>query len=1206
MRRWELTGLEYTKYWRVNIMWHTAEMVKIFEKMTEGYGYDIYQNRKLCVALCNDLFSDYSVEKNIMQMLFQAGLGEAMKGVPFKSERELKMGLSNIEKFLMAQAIESSVRDDVLDVMRLAFVDKGVNSEVKSVYQPVISKNFNDSHFKMTLPVIKEFADRIEASFKFLYANKGEEVDSVLEKCIITDKFGKMHSSRMDYELLTHDRSKNVTISIPEDDKKIFISGSTIEFVFLCSNHKRITTSYKINISKTTMLMQVAVCQMTEAEYNRTIDIVGLLIKTMDNGAKSTNTIMADGSSMSATNEQPAYTSSDIKEYSDALRREIHYLKQGKGKKYKIVNGNKLVKSDKGIYTYLFEMETELHLPDDAPVVVEAVGGLRAVGSVLSCEDFQILLLLDRDLNDKVSSAYLMVEPWKLLEALDKKMNSLNPNINKLAIKIMEEGPDLSTDTDIANVPKGQPAVEHKLETDDIVTVWGPPGTGKTYTMAKIANSYIAQGKSVLIVSHSNVSVDGVIKQVVKMLGTDKQSILEDGKILRFGYVRDDELSQNPYATSFNYALSKCDSYARQLEHLMVKRDELRAKNQMKSKEYDEVEHKIKEIRGEIRKEERKYVERAQVIGTTISRATIDPMFEERQFDLVMFDEVSMAYVPQVIAAAALAKEKFMCVGDFRQLAPISQSPDSRVLQVDIFSYLQIVDGKGNMYWHPWLVMLNEQRRMAPAISEFPSKFIYNRLLKDNAEVINGKKKRDNDLVIKSAPLQGDALNLIDLAGTYCAADKNTDGSRFNILSAVISFSTAVKAEQNHIETVGIITPYAAQVRLIRAMLKDYYTKGTTNVSCATVHQFQGSESDVIVFDAVESYPKSAVGYLMGKEPNQVARLINVAITRGKGKVITVANARFWENVFKGTNHIFYKLLQHIKNGKHQVIDNHDKTLQPYIESVNPGRMVNIFMNEQDAISMFEQDMKKAKWQTVVSLPSGELRETEHQVFEILDEADSRGVDIKMKSNDYAKLPEQWKEYCVGTENATFPLIIIDDEVVWYGLPTAKWKFQVDKTTSMITVVHSMVRIKGKNTVEMIKALTDIETVVVGQNIRKLDNKKSKLVTNSFAASSGNLEDNGSILNYGLGAFVEEKEFCPKCKNHMILAKNARGTAYLKCSNKACKETKYLTVDLMNWYINSHNIKCPKRDGGELKGGLGKYGPYVRCNCGHFLKPDEI
>lgn len=1187
-------------------MWHTTELVKIFKNMTDGYGYDIYQNRKLCVALCNDLLADYEVEKNIMQMLFQAGLGEAMKGVPFKSERELKMGLSNIEKFLMAQAIESRVRENVLEVIRLAFADKGVNTEVKSPYQPVISKNFNDSHFKMTLPVIKEFADRVEASFKFMYINKGEDVDTVLEKCIITDKFGAMHSSRMDYELLTHNKSKSVTISIPVDDKKIYVSGATIEFVFLCSNHKRITTSYKINISKTTMLMQVAVCQMTEAEYNRTMDIVGLLIKTMDNVTKTMHSLSLEGSNISATNEQPAYTSSDIKEYSDALRREIHYLKQGKGKKYKIVNGNKLVKSDKGIYTYLFEMETELHLPDDAPVVVEASGGLRAIGSVLSCEDFQILLLLDRDLNDKVSSAYLMVEPWKLLEALDKKMNSLNPNINKLAIKIMEEGPDLSTDTDIANVPKGQPAVESKLETDDIVTVWGPPGTGKTYTMAKIAKKYIALGKSVLIVSHSNVSVDGVIKKVVEMLDTDMQSYLEDGKILRFGYVRDDELSQNPYATSFNYALSKCDSYARQLEQLMAKRDELRAKNRMNSKEYDEVEHKIKEIRGEIRKEERKYVQRAQVIGTTISRATIDPMFEERQFDLVMFDEVSMAYVPQVIAAAAMAKEKFMCVGDFRQLAPISQSSDAHVLQVDIFSYLQIVDGKGNMYWHPWLVMLNEQRRMAPAISEFPSKFIYNRLLKDNAVVLNGNRKKDNDLVIMSSPLPGDALNLINLAGTYCAADKNTDGSRFNILSAVISFSTAVKAEQNNIDTVGIITPYAAQVRLIRAMIKDYYTKGTTTVSCATVHQFQGSESDVIVFDAVESYPKSAVGYLLGKEPNQVARLINVAITRGKGKVITVANERFWENVFKGTNHIFYKLLQHIKNGKHQVIENHDKTLQPYIESVNPGRMINIFMNEQDAIAMFEQDMKKAKWQTVVSLPSGELRETERQVFEILDDADSRGIDILMKTNDFANLPVKWKDYCFGTENATFPLIIIDDEVAWYGLPTAKWKFQVDKTTSMITVVHTMIRIKGKNTVEMIKALTELETVVVGQNKRKIVKKKGTMDTISMAASSGNTADSGAISNYGLGAFVEKKEFCPACKSYMVLAKNARGTAYLKCSNKACKETKYLTVDLMNWYIDSHNVKCPKKDGGELRGGLGKYGPYVRCNCGHFLKPDEI
>ena len=55
-------------------MWHTAEIVKIFKKITNGYGYEVYQDKKKCVALCNDLLADYSAEKNIMQMLVQAGL----------------------------------------------------------------------------------------------------------------------------------------------------------------------------------------------------------------------------------------------------------------------------------------------------------------------------------------------------------------------------------------------------------------------------------------------------------------------------------------------------------------------------------------------------------------------------------------------------------------------------------------------------------------------------------------------------------------------------------------------------------------------------------------------------------------------------------------------------------------------------------------------------------------------------------------------------------------------------------------------------------------------------------------------------------------------------------------------------------------------------------------------------------------------------
>lgn len=1172
-------------------MKHITEIARILSDISEKYGYDVYLDRKKCAALCGDLMSVFDDEKNIMQMLFQVGLGEALGEVPFKSEHELRMGLLRVETLLKKQAIEQSTRESVIEIVQRAFVTGDVDL-VDNPFKPIITKTYNDIHFKMTIPEAVTFEDRVQFSFKFMGKTGTEQVTTLLEKCVITDKLKVVHESHMDYRMFSNGKSGKVEISVPHGNKKIFMTDAQYEFVFMCTNMEKIVIVYTSDMTHKLSLKHIEIHKMSERDIEKTTDIINLLEKTVKNPSNSDEAI-------GKATETPKYTSSDIQEFSDSLRKEILFLKQGKGKKYKIVNGIKINK-DKGVFTYSFEMETELYLPDDAPVVIDTANGFHAVGTVLLCEDFQIMLLVDRDLNDKVSSAYLMVEPWKLLEALNDKMTSLNPNTNRLAIKLMEEGPDLSTTQNISSVPMGQENVIKQLEQDDIVTVWGPPGTGKTHTMAKIATDYIQDGKSVLIVSHSNVSVDGVVKKVVDMLDTNLQSYLEDGKILRFGYVRDEELSKHPYATSFNFALRKCPDLNFELDRLSKKREELRTKNQTRTPAYDDVEKKIKKVREEIRKEERKYVERAQLIGTTISRATIDPMFEERQFDLVMFDEVSMAYVPQVIVAASLAKEKFMCVGDFKQLAPISQSPDGKkVLQVDIFAYLQIVDGIGNMYWHPWLVMLNEQRRMHPAIAAFPNKFVYKNLLKNHSSV-----QHNRDSIVLEEPLSGDALNLINLAGTYCAAGKDSGNSRFNILSAIVAFSTAVDAEKEGADSVGIITPYAAQTRLVRAMLRDYYERGTSVVSCATVHQFQGSESDVLIFDAVESYPTNRVGFLMGKVPNEVLRLINVAITRARGKLITVANAKFWDNTFKGTNHVFYKLLTHIKNG-HNVIEQSDKSLQPYIESINPGKMINIFTNEKNALDVFQRDMEKAKGKVVISIPDGDLRETHIQVMDIIDDTYRRGIDILMKSDNYSELPDMWKEYCWGTENATFPLIVIDDETAWYGLPTSKLKFKVDKTTSYITVLHMMVRIKGRNTIEMIKALTELETVVVGNNERPLLKKKG---STGVAPTISGMPDfsGGQMGSHGLATFIEKKQYCSDCKSHMVLKKNQKGTAYLRCSNKGCKHMEYLTPDLMNWYINHRDVKCPRGDGGYLTGILGKYGPCVKCSRGHFLKPEEI
>ena len=81
------------------------------------------------------------------------------------------------------------------------------------------------------------------------------------------------------------------------------------------------------------------------------------------------------------------------------------------------------------------------------------------------------------------------------------------------------------------------------------------------------------------------------------------------------------------------------------------------------------------------------------------------------------------------------------------------------------------------------------------------------------------------------------------------------------------------------------------------------------------------------------------------------------------------------------------------------------------------------------------------------------------------------------KTGGYPELPKHWKKYTRGTDNAIFPLIMIDDKITWYGVPQAELKLDAGKGISYKTVSHVKCRINGKYTAEMIKSLSDLEYV---------------------------------------------------------------------------------------------------------------------------------
>lgn len=1052
-----------------------------------------------------------------------------------------------------------------------------------------MNPSYNQCSFKLILPEYLEYDDHIKISYKLSYKEKIDE-EIIYNNATLKDKLGNTYFDNTP-KSFNHSTMamQSASIIFPHKDKKIWMKHTIFVLTFLSSKGKKIQVTFSFEDNRKGKLLdvtQTAMSKQEELDFSESVKEIENVHVSSYSQSNIEPQIKHDGSESNVSAESiQANEIPGLSEYIKAVNIEKLFLMHEGGRKYKVTNG-KLISNNKGVFSYIFELETELHISDDAPIRIEA-GMVKASGSVLMCEDFEIIIQLDSNIGERISSAHLTVEPWKLLESLNEKLSSrIALSANSTVKTLIKKGPALATQKPIDLIPKGQEAVINKAMSDPICIVWGPPGTGKTHTMSELAIRFMYEGKKVLIVSHSNVSVDGVAKKIDELMKQKGMiSSLKEGKVLRYGYVRDEELGKNEYVSSFRYAASKNPMLNKEIDQLLERFIHIKHTKGLGDREIVDIRKQINRLRAELKEQEAKYVSYASIVATTISKVIIDPIFDEKKYDVVMFDEVSMAYVPHVACAATYAKEHLICVGDFMQLAPIAQSNAKTVLCKDIYTFLGI-NCNGKPFYHPWLVMLDEQRRMHPKISAFSSKYVYSNLLKDHVSTQTSRNE-----IVASQLFSREAINLIDLSGCNCAASKDSNNSRYSILSAVISFVIAVKTEPN-VRSVSIITPYAAQTRLVRAMELDYRKHRSTEIRCSTVHQFQGSESDVVIFDAVESFPSKRPGWLMGKDLNSILRLINVAVTRARGKLITVANTRFWENHYKGTSHTLYRLLQYliVKGNivKHEV--NNLKGIEKLVEVLSIEKLIRFYLKQNDYIEQLAKDIRNAKEKIVIALPSGKLDATyEEMIFKLLREKKDQGIQIFIKCNDYKNLPINWKKYALGTENATFPIFMIDDHITWYGVPLAKWEFK-DGTTSYLTACPIAFRLEGENTAELIASLADLE-------YREINGNRTSL------SSGAQLTTDNPYGPVGLAAYVLKNKKCQECKNPLEMRKGKSGKTILWC--KECKKTFLLTPDDVNHYMCVNHVVCPKHKI-SMTAKVGQYGLYIKCDYGHYVKPEEI
>ena len=736
--------------------------------------------------------------------------------------------------------------------------------------------------------------------------------------------------------------------------------------------------------------------------------------------------------------------------YLHSVNNEVNYLKHEGGKRYRAVDGE-IINNDKtDSYLYAFDTDTEHHFPDGTPIKI-FISDERLNGYIDSCEEFTILIRTSEYLGDNVEYIEFSAEQWQLLEALQERIGEMSPKDNSIAYKVACKGKQQINMR--GTISYGQNIAENKAISDDITFIWGPPGTGKTQTLAKIAIEHILAGKRVLMLSYSNVSVDGALLRVAHMAD------MAPGTIIRYGYPRISELLESDSLTSYQYVLHKNNELAEEAKELMAAKKKLNRKDPSRI----EISKRLASIKSKLSEDEKEVIQNAAFVATTVSKAIVDKAVYQQSFDVVIFDEASMAYVPQIVFSASIAKTHFICLGDFRQLPAIVQCPTEERLKQDIFEHVGITDAVENDYGHNWLIMLNTQYRMHPDIAAIAGKTMYGGKL-FTADAIVDRRQDVADCI----PVSGDAMCMLDLSGMYSVCIKTMDNSRINLLSALISVKLAEELLEQY--EVGIITPYSAQSRLILAMLRDLQERDERykNINTATVHQFQGSEKPVIIYDAVDCYRMKYVGMLLSEvKDNTANRLFNVALTRAQGKFVLVANKDFLKRKKISKSLMFTEAISLMERDKS--IIKGDDLLAEIVSKSNDEQI--IVGSKESTWKLFIDDIKRSAKTICIDIP-GFIDDIDEALFELVEELITSWeyeVDVTIRVNEDTVLPSVLEPFAVEHAYITTPLVIIDKRIVWFGQPLCSADF-ITEGEMVPTESFPCIRFEGNHTAKLLKA----------------------------------------------------------------------------------------------------------------------------------------
>ena len=293
-------------------------------------------------------------------------------------------------------------------------------------------------------------------------------------------------------------------------------------------------------------------------------------------------------------------------------------------------------------------------------------------------------------------------------------------------------------------------------------------------------------------------------------------------------------------------------------------------------------------------------------------------------FDMTIMDEASQCNTAMSLVPILRGKN-LMLVGDPQQLSPVIllDEKDNAILR-QRYRVPDEYDYAKNSIYKAFLandavseeILLRHHYRCCPAIISFNNKKYYN-----NKLIIENKKNPETPLVC------------IDVADNRTDYKNTAPEEAERILEYVRKYQD---------KKIGVITPFANQREYISRRLEEENIK---NVSCGTVHAFQGDQQDIILFSTALTDQTSDKTYNWLKNNRE---LINVATSRAIEKLVLVTSTKNLERLHQDSERDdMYELAQYVrKKGTYEVtpdeVNSRALGIKPYSTQTEEAFLVSL------------------------------------------------------------------------------------------------------------------------------------------------------------------------------------------------------------------------------------------------------------------------